>query len=214
MGFFSFCSWCEQNAWIFPQPRAEAINHIVACPLGILFFFFLCPSPLQISTFVAMLTLSDCTQLSIFLFCVLSNRPNCAFCLFIGLSMNMSMSGYREEILKFTIVGTHFLRMKTLCWICSTYVFKQTLSLFLESSHMIYCFCRSSHFCRSKIKWMGAMSYRTRQKNCYSHATYSMDFVYGGNILGLPRWCFSKESTCWCRRCTFDPCVRKIPWSR
>ena len=30
----------------------------------------------------------------------------------------------------------------------------------------------------------------------------------------LPRWCSGKESSCQCRRCKFDPWVRKIPWSR
>ena len=32
--------------------------------------------------------------------------------------------------------------------------------------------------------------------------------------LGLPRWLNGKESTCQCRRCNFDPRVRKIPWRR
>ena len=34
---------------------------------------------------------------------------------------------------------------------------------------------------------------------------------------GLPRWQGGKESACQCRRCRkcgFDPWVRKIPWSR
>ena len=34
---------------------------------------------------------------------------------------------------------------------------------------------------------------------------------------GIPRWCFSEESACQCRRCKrsgFDPWVRKIPWRR
>ena len=30
---------------------------------------------------------------------------------------------------------------------------------------------------------------------------------------GLPKGLGDKESTCRCRRCEFDPCVRKIPWS-
>ena len=30
----------------------------------------------------------------------------------------------------------------------------------------------------------------------------------------LPRWYSDKEATCQCRRCRFDPWVRKIPWSR
>ena len=30
----------------------------------------------------------------------------------------------------------------------------------------------------------------------------------------LPRWHSDKESTCQCRRCRFDPKVRKITWSR
>ena len=38
-------------------------------------------------------------------------------------------------------------------------------------------------------------------------------YVYAG----LPRWCIGKESACQCRRhkrCSFDPWVGKIPWSR
>ena len=31
---------------------------------------------------------------------------------------------------------------------------------------------------------------------------------------GLPTWCSSKESTCRCKRCRFDPWVRKNPWSK
>ena len=31
---------------------------------------------------------------------------------------------------------------------------------------------------------------------------------------GLPRWCSGKESTCWCRRCRFNPWLGKIPWRR
>ena len=32
--------------------------------------------------------------------------------------------------------------------------------------------------------------------------------------LEFPRWLISKESACHCRRCRFDPWVRKIPWRR
>jgi len=35
--------------------------------------------------------------------------------------------------------------------------------------------------------------------------TYSIFFI------GLPRWLSGRESTCQCRRCGFDPRVRKIP---
>ena len=31
---------------------------------------------------------------------------------------------------------------------------------------------------------------------------------------GLPWWLSGKEPTCQCRRCRFDPWVRKIPWRR
>ena len=61
---------------------------------------FLRPSLLQIGTFVAVLTLSDCTQLSIFLFCVLSHRPNFTSSLFVGLSMNMVIEkGSKKNLL-------------------------------------------------------------------------------------------------------------------
>ena len=33
-------------------------------------------------------------------------------------------------------------------------------------------------------------------------------------IAGLPWWLSGKESACQCRRCGFDPWVRKIPWRR
>ena len=32
--------------------------------------------------------------------------------------------------------------------------------------------------------------------------------------IGLPWWLSGKESACQCRRCRFNPWVRKIPWSR
>ena len=35
-----------------------------------------------------------------------------------------------------------------------------------------------------------------------------------GNDKGLLRWCSGIESTCQCRRCGFDPWVRKVPWRR
>ena len=34
------------------------------------------------------------------------------------------------------------------------------------------------------------------------------------SLLGLPRWLSGKESACQCRRCRFDPWIRKIPWRR
>ena len=33
-------------------------------------------------------------------------------------------------------------------------------------------------------------------------------------IRGFPWWLSGKESACQCRRCGFDPCIRKIPWKR
>ena len=30
----------------------------------------------------------------------------------------------------------------------------------------------------------------------------------------FPSWCSGKESACQCRRCGFDPWVRKVPWNR
>ena len=34
---------------------------------------------------------------------------------------------------------------------------------------------------------------------------------HSGRHVGLPRWLSAKESTCQCRRCGFNPWVRKIP---
>ena len=36
----------------------------------------------------------------------------------------------------------------------------------------------------------------------------------GQNIAGISRWFSGKESTCQCRRCGLDLCVRMIPWRR
>ena len=33
-------------------------------------------------------------------------------------------------------------------------------------------------------------------------------------LSGLPKWCSSKEPTSQCKRCWFDPWVRKISWRR
>ena len=33
-------------------------------------------------------------------------------------------------------------------------------------------------------------------------------------VMGLPWWLSSTESACKCRRCRFNPWVRKIPWRR
>ena len=38
------------------------------------------------------------------------------------------------------------------------------------------------------------------------------EFLGGLVVKGLPRWLSGKESACQCRRCEFDPWVRKIPW--
>ena len=39
-------------------------------------------------------------------------------------------------------------------------------------------------------------------------------FVIIPNLKGLPRWLSGKESACWCRRCSFNPSLGKIPWRR
>ena len=37
---------------------------------------------------------------------------------------------------------------------------------------------------------------------------------HSASFRGLPWWLSGKESTCQCKRCRFDPWVRKIPWRR
>ena len=52
------------------------------------------------------------------------------------------------------------------------------------------------------------------------HSVYFLECKQNNNskhvqqILGLPRWCSGKESTCQCRKCGFDPWARKVPWRR
>ena len=44
---------------------------------------------------------------------------------------------------------------------------------------------------------------------------YREDLVESqGASQGLPRWLSGEEPTCRCRRCEFDPWVRKIVWRR
>ena len=38
--------------------------------------------------------------------------------------------------------------------------------------------------------------------------------VYMCVLYGFPRWLSGKEIACQCRRCSFNPWVRKIPWRR
>ena len=45
-----------------------------------------------------------------------------------------------------------------------------------------------------------------RISNCFTACVY--------NTKGLPTWLSGKEPTCHCRRCQFDPWVRKMPWRR
>ena len=44
----------------------------------------------------------------------------------------------------------------------------------------------------------------------------ALDFIFSlvSSVIGLSWWLTSKESACLCRRCEFDPWVRKIPWRR
>ena len=52
---------------------------------------------------------------------------------------------------------------------------------------------------------------RNHEKN---NSTFRLEVLsLAIKVCGLPRWCNVKESTCQCRRCGFDPLVRKIPWS-
>ena len=43
---------------------------------------------------------------------------------------------------------------------------------------------------------------------------YMYVYVYIGVYIGFPRWYSGKEFACQCRRCGFDPWIRKIFWRR
>ena len=38
--------------------------------------------------------------------------------------------------------------------------------------------------------------------------------IYWNIVFGPPGWLSGKESACHCRRCRFDPWLRKMPWRR
>ena len=42
----------------------------------------------------------------------------------------------------------------------------------------------------------------------------SLCLCFAAALIRLPWWLNGKESACQCRRCRFDPWVRKIPWRR
>ena len=46
---------------------------------------------------------------------------------------------------------------------------------------------------------------------CYTIGPYQLCVLY---IVELPRQLSGKESTCQCRRCGFNPWIRKIPWRK
>ena len=54
----------------------------------------------------------------------------------------------------------------------------------------------------------GSQRKKTRSLSNLEHVCVSMESV------GLPMWLSGKESACRCRRCGFDPWVRKIPGIR
>ena len=63
---------------------------------------------------------------------------------------------------------------------------------------------------------------RVRFCSCFFRlwSVIPLDFLRGTwnfSTIGLPRWCSGKESTCQCRRCKrcgFDPWIKKTAWSR
>ena len=51
-----------------------------------------------------------------------------------------------------------------------------------------------------------------RRKSCSN--LLLLHYLYHCIIFMPPRWCFGKESACQCRRCRFNPWVRRKPWRR
>ena len=79
------------------------------------------------------------------------------------------------------------------------------LFLFSASPYPLQYFCLKNPTDRGAW-WVivhGVSKNWTRLKLLSMHSLYE-----------LPWWLHGKESTCQCRRCRFDPRVRKIPWRR
>ena len=55
-----------------------------------------------------------------------------------------------------------------------------------------------------------------RKSGCVFSIQLALWWASGGHLLssGLPRWFTGKEFACQCRRCGFDPWIRKIPWKK
>ena len=47
---------------------------------------------------------------------------------------------------------------------------------------------------------------------CKAWLIASLSYANSSAMIRLPRWLSGKESACHCRRCKFNPFVRKIPW--
>ena len=73
---------------------------------------------------------------------------------------------------------------------CSEYLWIKLL----KRLHTGYLWKKSFHFHLGKYVGVGFLAYILR--------------------VGLPWWLSGKESACQCKRCRFDPWVRKIPWRR
>ena len=84
-------------------------------------------------------------------------------------------------------------------------LFKHKLTIWLSNSK----FLESTH-----NKWKHTLIY-IYTKTCTQMFTAAL-FIIGPNEItqSSPRWCSSKESACWYRRCRFDTWARKISWRR
>ena len=63
------------------------------------------------------------------------------------------------------------------------------------------CFVRTPHYDPICLGWP-----------CKAWLIASLSYASPSAMIRLPSWLSGKESACHCRRCKFNPFVRKIPW--
>ena len=84
---------------------------------------------------------------------------------------------------------------------CSWVLSARILEWFAILSSSGPCFVRTPHYDPICLGWP-----------CKAWSIASLSYASPSAMIRLPSWLSGKESACHCRRCKFNPFVRKIPW--
>ena len=146
----------------------------------------------------------------------------CKNCNYFCISHNNFLTSITFAQISITLAPTAI----TLTFVPTTIIFKPQLLL-----HQLQWICTShNYFCTNLIFQRDSLlsvdqvsvfqgTFWTEQgwsSNCLEDRRLSQSpcLIHHAVSEGLPRWLSGRESTFQCRRCRFDPWVRKIPWRR